>query len=263
MGLVDLFHKKNDSVTEHVLSESSFSKIQVKLKVADVELKVGSGFKATFIGPDCQVPTVQVNNDTLSVTQKHIFKAMNQIHMTRLEITVPENTVLEYAFLKSLFGNVDLTNITIKEFKSASCNGRIRLKRSNCHHANIINNEGKITIRSSQIDAGKLTTYSGLIKISSSKLTDLDLDLDDGNVFLSDTTLTNGQTKLKNGNFTLDHAVLQSNYKVINEEGTNTAWSVKVKAFKVKSGRNERLIEKEADGFILEMITNNGENVVE
>ncbi|WP_276804471.1 DUF4097 family beta strand repeat-containing protein [Lactobacillus hominis] len=265
MMFLKLFAKKEDKVIQHSFDLRAFSSLSTKLTECNVVLEVGSEFKASFVGKESMLPQIKQENGSLSFKQKTHLVQFSQNLEQVLTITVPKDHALNSLDLQTNEGNIEIVDLDGERMWLKSSQGRVRVRRSQASEALLETSDGNVTVRNSKLGDGKLTTYNGEIKVSGSTLADMHLSIANGNVSLTDSSIAGGDSQLKCGNLTIDHVHFDSDYFVKNIEGTNTVWSVNVKKAVFKTVNGQNVIENDPDpaGYILNMQTVDGDNVIQ
>lgn len=261
-----LFANKEPQDIVKALVTQDFSAVKIKVNDLDIQLVAGEKFDVVFHGKENMLPAARVINHNLYIKQRgRLVRFSSWDNEQFLVITIPSEFGLDSVDIQTNEGNIELTAIRADRLWLKSSEGRVRIKQTTSPEANLESNDGHVTVRSSRIADGKLATFDGEIKVSGSQLLNMNLNISDGDIILTDNTIEGGSSTLKYGSFTLDHAVLKSDYQVKNIEGTNTAWSVNLKKAQVRTvnGQNNINIDPNPDGYILNLSTVDGDNVVQ
>ncbi|MFC6322714.1 DUF4097 family beta strand repeat-containing protein [Companilactobacillus baiquanensis] len=198
-------------------SVKSFSKVKVNGKNVSVRIEKGNKYSVRILGDKLQLPTYEVNKDTLIITGHKRKAAVDwDGRGERVIVTVPKKESLKRMHVNLSEGNVRLRNLTIKKFTKSNKywnsdasiyldnvtiteqqgskflfdDGYIRIKDSTINNLNFeANDDSVIDIKNSTLNNYKFEMSESNLKIANSKLNGGSINMDDGHIHLQVVTI--------------------------------------------------------------------------
>lgn len=264
MNFSNLLGIKCKAYNKKIFKLNSFSKIVGKFAKITLFIEKGNDYQLVFAGNENLLPTFKVQDDTLYIRQTPLLNKQGILANQVLKIIIPASCELQECELVNKLGNIDLNKLKIKKLHAMCQEGRLKVYSSRIEKTDLKTNCGDLIVHSCTINNGLLSTYEGEVKVLCSNLNETKLDVTDGNIIMTDNILRGGSSSIYEGNFILTNIILKSNYIVNNNEGNNTAWNVNVKKADLKStnGTNSMKAKLNPAGFVLKMITLDGDNLI-
>lgn len=245
------FNKSDDTkdkVIDKVLSNDSFTNLNIDLIDLDLKIETGDKFEVHYKGLSDEEPSVELTNDTIEIKEPKIDhkdsklwkKGIFEVNIVsyndggNLIITVPEDIHLSAGRVSTISGDTDIKNLKLDSLSLFVVSGDVSLKET-------------------QVDEVKLTATSGDIDFKRVKV-------------------KQGKVKLTSGDFTMKNGEVSGKLQVSTSSGDNIVENVKAQQYQLstlsgdnslfgKNGTVAKVNSTNNDGTII-LSTLSGDNTV-
>lgn len=168
-----------DTSEEGEYTLDAFTSLNVQADIAAVSVRQGDEFKIEWSVHRSGVPTYEVKDGVLTVTQKHPHKNIAGEHSCSITITLPEGTKLDRVEIDADVGDVQISNVITEKMDITADVGTVDMENCQLGDSTIEADVGDVRLYACEFKDMNVSADVGSISINTAQdLADYSFDLE-------------------------------------------------------------------------------------